>query len=151
MLLHCNIYALASQYHNFLIQISFSSSFCSIFPFPNSASIAPLSQPHYRLTLVRSRNGVSAIFHFSLFTFHSSLFTKRVEPLCQPRYRLKLVRNHNRVSAIFHSSLFTKRVEPLCQPRYRLTLVRSRNGVSHSSFFILHSSFIRFFIDKILH
>ena len=37
----------------------------------------------------------------------------------------------NRVSAIFHSSLFTK--------------WRSRNGVSHSSFFILHSSFIKLF------
>ena len=49
MLLHCNIYAFTSQYHNFLIPISLSSSFCSIFPFPHSASIAPLCQSHYRL------------------------------------------------------------------------------------------------------
>ena len=69
MLLHCNIYAFTSQYHNFLIPISLSSSFCSIFPFPQSASIAPLC----RLKLVRNRNRVSAIFHSSLFTLHFSL------------------------------------------------------------------------------
>ena len=73
MLLHCNIYAFASQYHNFLIPIYLSSSFCSIFPFPHSASIAHLCQPHYRLKLVRNRNRVSAIFHSSLFTLHFSL------------------------------------------------------------------------------
>ena len=35
----------------------------------------PLCQPHHRQTLVISRNRVSAIFHFSLFTLHFSLFT----------------------------------------------------------------------------
>ena len=52
MLLHCNIYAFTSQYHNFLIPISLSSSFCSIFP-------SPPFRKH-------SAPCVSAIFHFSL-------------------------------------------------------------------------------------
>ncbi len=34
MLLHCNIYAFASQYHNSPIPISLPSPFCSIFPSP---------------------------------------------------------------------------------------------------------------------
>ena len=78
---------------------------------------SPLCRLRYRLTSVSYRNcvsailhssfnnRVSAIFHFSLFTFHYSL--KEATPLCQPRYRLTSVSYRNRVSAIFHYSLFT--------------------------------------------
>ena len=50
-------------------------------------------------------NRVSAIFHFSLFTFHSSLFTKK----CNSHSSFFILHSsfNNRVSAIFHFSLFT--------------------------------------------
>ena len=94
MLLHCNIYAFASQYHNFLIPISLPSSFCSIFPSSHSASKAPLCQPHYRLKLVRNRNRVSAIFHYSLFTLHFSL-KKNVTPILHSSFYILHLEKHN--------------------------------------------------------
>ena len=63
---------------------------------------------------------------FSLFTLHFSLFTKNhVVWLSCCLVVLLIERNPNCVSAIFHSSLFTKKEK--CN--------------SHSSFYILHSSF----------
>ena len=64
-------------------------------------SYPPVRGRLYTFYGLRFPNCVSAIFHFSLFTFHSSLFTKEGNVTSLPPYR------GIRGGLIFPSSLFT--------------------------------------------